>query len=177
MYLREDVVNNRFNIEYMPRVRIPQSYKCTSELIESFIRKAGRPLLWSEIIDMYYEIYPNGYLNRQKISSLAASSEKILHIGRESIYTLSEWTDTRRGGTIKGFSIEFLSHCPEKTSSLSELAEYIHKFRPSSSPKSIADNLRLDPFKQFQIFSKNMKRYVKLVKIVDSVKGYKIKED
>lgn len=152
----------------MTKVKIFPHDKCSPELIESFIREADKPLTWKEIADMYCKVYPNGYLNRYKINSLVKSNPNVIHIGRNSIYTLKEWDGIRRGGTIKEFAIEFLSTKENNTASLTELAEYLHQFRPNSSAKSIVDNLRLDPYKEFKIYSINKTRYVELLKIVKS---------
>jgi hypothetical protein len=81
---------------------------------------------------------------------------RLVNIGRSSIFGLKEWEselDNFKGGSIRNIVSEYLL-AEVEPKHISDIAEYVLKYRPNTYERSILDNLKADEAMTF-IFFKN----------------------
>jgi hypothetical protein len=127
----------------------------SSEIIIEILRENGTPMKVEDI----YEIYNNKYGKIAKSyenirSIIGKDKDTFIYFGRSSTYGLAEWEETQeniKGGTIRDIAETYLNQFDEPKH-ISELTEYVLKYRPKSNFYSINTNLLAEPTKRFQEF-------------------------
>ena len=103
--------------------------------------------------------YPNRTKSANSLAGALRLNSNISCVGRSSTYTLTEWTHgEHRGGTIREFATEYLLSLSPSIAPLEDIGNYVRRFRPASSDKSIHANLLLGG--TYDIFYKEEIRYI-----------------
>lgn len=129
------------------------------ELVEIIIREAGHSMTLDEIYTEFQKRYPNRTKSANSLAGALRLNSNISCVGRSSTYTLTEWTHgEHRGGTIREFATEYLLSLSPSIAPLEDIGNYVRRFRPASSDKSIHANLLLGG--TYDIFYKEEVRYI-----------------
>lgn len=124
-------------------------------LIEDILREFNRQMTAEEISDLLNERYPDIDQIPSKIGANALRNPNIVAVGRSSTYALTEWNATdKRGGTIRDLAIEYLNSLIKPIAPLTDLCEYISKFREDVKESSIKANLLAETSNRFSIYYK-----------------------
>ena len=141
----------------------PNARKNNPLVVEDILRAAGHPLTLEEIYEEFLYQYPERYTELNSFRGNIANNENIIPIGRTSTYALAEWeTDENRGGSIRSFVAEYLNRQKPTLALISDIVEYVCKFRPTTDEKNIVSNIALDRSGQFAFYYRNGERYIGL---------------
>ena len=106
----------------------------------------GKPSKVKEIFEKVLELYPNYDTDEPKVRVSMKRKNGFVPIGRKSVFGLKKWEkelDNFKGGTIRDIVEEYLSQFAEPKH-ISEITNYVLKYRPKSNQYSILQNLKLD---------------------------------
>lgn len=137
---------------------IKQAFEYSFEALE----KLGKPSKVEEITQKINELHPNYITDEHKVRISMRRKDGFVPVGRESVFGLKKWEkelDDFKGGTIRSITVEFLEQS-DNPKHISEITEYVLKYRPNSNEKSIYYNLRIDESETFSFFKNS---YVGLV--------------
>lgn len=137
------------------------SRKPIPDLIEDILRANDEPMTSEEISEKLHSLYPDLEQTSQKTGANALRNPNIVAISRTSTYTLAEWNSTKkRGGTIRDLVQEYLNNLTEPIAPLSEICNYVAKFRTNVKEDSVKANLLAESSNRFSIYYKNNTLYV-----------------
>ncbi|AQX08396.1 hypothetical protein [Elizabethkingia ursingii] len=149
------------------RNTIKQAFEYSYEALD----KLGKPSKVEEITQKIFELHPNYKTDVKKVSASMKRKDGFVPVGRTSIFGLKKWeneVEDFKGGTIRSIANEYLMNSDEPKH-ISDLTQYILKYRPTSNEKSIYYNLRIDESQSF-IFFKNSYIGLKKKKYPDNFK-------
>lgn len=155
----EKIINDEFGLYLdlndnivFKRNTIKQAFEYAYEALEEL----GKPSKVEEITKKIIELHPNYETDENKVRTSMKRKDGFVPVGRTSVFGLKKWEnelDDFKGGTIRSISYEFLEQF-DTPKHITEITEYVLKYRPSSNDKSIYYNLRIDESETF-IFFKN----------------------
>ena len=155
----ENILNNEFGIyiDTDDNIKfIRNSTKKAYEYAYEALKLLGKPSKVDEINAKVEELHPDYETNDAKVRAAMKRNNGFVPIGRRSIFGLKEWEnelENFKGGTIRNIVSEYLKSEIEPKH-ISDIAEYVLKFRPSTYERSILDNLKADETRTF-VFFKN----------------------
>src|SRR5690554_6534112 len=132
------------------RNTIKQAFEYSYEALE----KLGKPSKVEEITQKIIELHPNYETDKNKVRASLKRNNGFVPIGRSSVFGLKKWENKLedfKGGTIRSISTEFLEQS-DNPKHISEITEYVLKYRPNSNEKSVYYNLRIDESETFSFF-------------------------
>lgn len=133
----------------------PNQYKPIPLILEDILREHNAPMTLKEIREVYLLSHPSKGTSDSQIRANLQRNPRVATLGRSSTYSLKEWQDgSRRGGTIRSFTIEYLESLPQSIAPLAEIGRYVRQFRPDAKDQSIYGNLLLESSGRFALFSK-----------------------
>lgn len=139
------------------------AYRNLPDLIEQALKETGHAMTAEEIFVHLSELYPGRIKSVDSVAQNARANKNIKPIGRSSTYALKEWhTGGNRSGTIREFAIEYLLTLPIPISPIEDIGNYVRRFRPTSSNRSIQSNLLLESTDRFSLYTKDRKTYIGL---------------
>ena len=153
----ERIINSEFNLSVdiednliFRRNTSKQVFEYSYEALEVL----GKPSSVEEITQKVFELYPDYQTDESKIRASMKQKDGFVPVGRNSVFGLKKWEkelDDFKGGTIRSITYDFLerSNTPKH---ITEIAEYILKYRPNSNEKSIYNNLKIDDSETFCFF-------------------------
>lgn len=157
--IAEKILNNEFGIYIdtddnisFTRNSLKQAYEYTYEALKVL----GKPSKVNEITMKVKELHPNYETDEARVRSSMKRKHGFVPIGRESVFGLKEWEnefENFKGGSIRSIVSEYLESEVEPKH-ISEITEYLLKYRPNTYERSILDNLKADNTRTF-IFFKN----------------------
>lgn len=137
------------------------TYKTLTEITYDIIKAHGKAMSADELVAAVCAAYPDRDYKIQSVCTSARAHPEIDTIGRNSLYTLREWTDgPLRGGTIREFVEEYLESLVFPIARLSDIAEYVKQYRPKTEAYNIQNNLTLEASHKFKIYIKDGERYI-----------------
>lgn len=137
------------------------TYKTLTEITYDIIKAHGKAMSADELVAAVCAAYPDREYKIQSVCTSARAHPEIDTIGRNSLYTLREWTDgAERGGTIREFVEEYLESLDIPIARLSDIAEYVKQYRPNTEAYNIQNNLTLEASHKFKIYVKEGERYI-----------------
>lgn len=157
--LAENILNNEFGIyiDTDDNIRFTRnSLKQAYEYAFEALKLLGKPSKVNEITKKVEELHPDYETNEAKVRASMKRQNGFVPIGRRSIFGLLEWEnelENFKGGTIRNIVSEYLESEIEPKH-ISDIAEYVLNFRPSTYERSILDNLKADETRTF-VFFKN----------------------
>ena len=108
-----------------------------------------------EIEDVFNTRHPNVKKTTDSIrGALLREKDLFICFGRSSIYGLKKWEnelENFKGGTIRQLVEEYLTGF-EQPKHISEITEYIIKYRPDTGERSILTNLKVGNNKHFVFY-------------------------
>jgi len=132
------------------------SRKAIPDLIEDILRANNGPMTAEEISSKLNKLYPDLDQTPKKIGPNALRNPNISAISRTSTYTLAEWdTSEKRGGTIRDLAQEYLNSLIEPIAPLTDICDYIAKFRTDVKDSSVKANLLAEASNRFSIYYKD----------------------
>lgn len=149
MEVAEKIINEEFEIyiDLEDNLNFERnSSKSGFEYSYEALQGLGKPSKVSEITQKIMELYPNYETDDAKVRTTLKRINGFVPIGRKSIFGLKKWEDELenfKGGTIRQITEEFLNKFNEPKH-ISEIAEYVLKFRPKTYERSILDNLKAE---------------------------------
>ena len=140
------------------------SRKKATEIIEDILRENGSPMTVDEIAAIIDRDYPEIEQTLPKIRANALRNPNIVAISRSSTYTLREWAgfEGKRGGTIRELTAEYLNSLPQPIAKLSDVCEYIAKYRTNVKEGNVKVNLLLEVNNRFGLYLKDGIQYIGL---------------
>lgn len=139
--------------------------KPISELAYEIIRKNGAPMTVKQIALAIEARYPGKKVSLSSLGNSVLRHPKVRPIGRSNTYTLKSWKKgAERGGTIREFTIEYLKSLDLPIAPEKDICEYVRRFRPTSSERSIISNLLQESTHKFALYEKDGGRYIGLSK-------------
>lgn len=110
------------------------------------LQQLGKPSKVKEIFEKVIELHPNYNTEEAKIRASMKRIHGFIPVGRKSVFGLKKWEnelENFKGGTIRDIVEEYLMlfSTPKH---ISNITEYVLKYRPKSSQYSILQNLKLD---------------------------------
>lgn len=155
--IAEKIMNDEFSLYLdlddniiFKRNTIKQAFEYSYEALE----KLGKPSKVEEITQKIIELHPNYETDENKVRASMKRNNGFVPIGRSSVFGLKKWEnelDDFKGGTIRSITVEFLEQF-KSPKHISEITEYVLKYRPNSNEKSIYHNLRIDESETFSFF-------------------------
>lgn len=155
----EKIINEEFEIYldldediYFKRSTTRQVHEYVFEALEDL----GEPSKVKRIFDKLIELYPDFDTDEQKVRASMKRKNGFVPVGRKSVFGLKKWEKELvnfKGGTIRDIVKEYLMQFPNPRH-ISEITEYVLKYRPKSNQYSILQNLKLDD-SELYIFFKN----------------------
>lgn len=155
----EKIVNDEFQLYLdldenlnFKRNTIRQAHEYAYEALE----RLGKPSKVKEIFEKVIELYPNYDTEEAKMRVSMKRKNGFVPIGRKSVFGLKKWEselENFKGGTIRDMVEEYLMQF-SVPKHISEITEYVLKYRPKSNQYSILQNLKLDESGLY-IFFKN----------------------
>lgn len=155
----EKIINEEFEIYLdldeninFKRNTTRQAHEYAFEALEYL----GKPSKVKEIYEKVIELHPNYDTEEAKIRVSMKRKNGFVPIGRKSVFGLKKWESELKnfkGGTIRDIVEEYLMQFPNPRH-ISEITEYVLKYRPKSNQYSILQNLKLDD-SELYIFFKN----------------------
>lgn len=145
----EKIINEEFemyldldeNINFK-RNTIRQAHEYAYEALDQI----GKPSKVKEIFEKVIELHPNYDTEEAKIRVSMKRKNGFVPIGRKSVFGLKKWEnelENFKGGTIRDIVEEYLIQFSEPKH-ISDITEYVLKYRPKSNQYSILQNLKLD---------------------------------
>lgn len=151
-----NIINSQIYFPANARKTIPN-------LIEDILREFNRPMTAEEICEQLNLRYPDLEQVPSKVGPKALRNNNIVAISRSSTYTLAEWDHTeKRGGTIRDLAVEYLNSLFQPIAPLTDICEYIAKFRKEVKESSVKANLWADSSNRFSMYYKGDVLYVGL---------------
>ena len=150
--LQKGYPNNIINSQiYFPT----NARKTIPNLIEDILREYNKPMTSEEICDELNKHYPDLELIPSKIGSNALRNSNIVAVSRSSTYALAEWNYTeKRGGTIRDLAVEYLNSLFQPIAPLTDICDYIAKFREDVKESSVKANLLAEANNRFSLYYK-----------------------
>jgi hypothetical protein len=147
--IAEVILNNEFeiyidlneNLHFQRNTKL-QIFEYAKEALENI----GKPSKVKVIFDKVIELHPNYNTTEAKIRVSMRRKDGFTPIGRTSVFGLKKWEskiDDFKGGTIREIVEEYLEKFDEPRH-ISDISEYVTRYRPKSNQTSILQNLRLD---------------------------------
>lgn len=124
------------------RNTIRQTYEYALEALEHL----AKPSKVKEIFEKVIELHPHYHTEEGKIRASMRGKNGFVSIGRKSVFGLKKWENELhnfKGGTIRSIVEEYLTQF-SVPKHISEIAKYVLKYRPKTTPYSIMQNLKLD---------------------------------
>lgn len=150
----DNIINSQIYFPVNARKTIPY-------LIEDILREFNRPMTAEEICEQLNQRYPDLEQIPSKIGPNALRNSNIVAVSRSSTYALSEWNYTeKRGGTIRDIVEEYLNSLIEPIASLSDICEYVAKYRDNVKEGSVKSNLLAESSNKFSLFYKGDVMYI-----------------
>lgn len=150
----ENIINNQLFFPANARKNIPY-------LIEDILREMNRPMTAEEICDELNSRYPDLEQTPKKIGPNALRNSNIIAVSRTSTYALTEWNYTeKRGGTIRDIVEEYLNSLIEPIAPLTDICEYVSKFRDNVKEDSVKANLLAESSNKFSLYYKDDELYI-----------------
>lgn len=148
------IINSQIYLPANTRKTIPY-------LIEDILREFNRPMNAEEICEQLNLSYPELHQVPSKIGPNALRNNNIVAVSRSSTYALTEWDDTiNRGGTIRDLAIEYLNSLIQPIATLSDIHEYINKYRQNIKESSLKSNLLAEANNKFSVYTKDNLIYI-----------------
>ncbi len=155
----EKIINEEFEI-YLDLDENINFKRNTNRQAHEFAYEAlehlGKPSKVKEIFEKVIELHPNYDTEEAKIRVSMKRKNGFVPIGRKSVFGLKKWEselENFKGGTIRDIVEEYLMQF-SVPKHISEITEYVLKYRPKSNQYSILQNLKLDESGLY-IFFKN----------------------
>ena len=150
----DNIINSQIYFPANARKTIPN-------LIEDILREFNRPMTAEEICDQLNQRYPDLEQIPSKIGPNALRNSNIVAVSRSSTYALVEWNYTeKRGGTIREIVEEYLNSLMEPIATLSDICEYVAKYRDNVKESSVKSNLLAEASNKFSLFYKSDVMYI-----------------
>lgn len=150
----DNIINSQIYFPANARKTIPN-------LIEDILREFNRPMTAEEICTQLNERYPDLEQVPSKIGSNALRNGNIVAVSRSGSYSLAEWNYTeKRGGTIREIVEEYLNSLIEPIATLSDICEYVAKYRDNVKESSVKSNLLAESSNKFSLFYKGDVIYI-----------------
>ena len=150
----DNIINSQLFFPANARKTIPN-------LIEDILREFNRPMTAEEICAQLNERFPDLEQVPSKIGSNALRNGNIVAVSRSGSYSLAEWNYTeKRGGTIRDIVEEYLNSLIEPIASLSDICEYVAKYRNNVKESSVKSNLLAESSNKFSLFYKGDVMYI-----------------
>lgn len=150
----DNIINSQIYFPANARKTIPN-------LIEDILREYNRPMTAEEICEQLNQRYPDLEQIPSKIGSNALRNSNIVAVSRSSTYALAEWNYTeKRGGTIREIVEEYLNSLMEPIATLSDICEYVAKYRDNVKESSVKSNLLAESTNKFSLFYKGDVMYI-----------------
>lgn len=150
----DNIINSQIFFPANARKTIPN-------LIEDILRESNRPMTAEEICDQLNQRYPDLEQIPSKIGPNALRNSNIVAVSRSSTYALVEWNYTeKRGGTIREIVEEYLNSLMEPVATLSDICEYVAKYRENVKESSVKSNLLAEASNKFSLFYKGDVMYI-----------------
>ena len=150
----DNIINSQIFFPANARKTIPN-------LIEDILREFNRPMTAEEICAQLNERYPDLEQVPSKIGSNALRNGNIVAVSRSGSYSLAEWNYTeKRGGTIREIVEEYLNSLIEPIATLSDICEYVAKYRDNVKESSVKSNLLAESSNKFSLFYKGDVMYI-----------------
>lgn len=144
----DNIINSQVYFPANARKTIPN-------LIEDILREFNRPMTAEEICEQLNQRYPDLEQVPSKIGPNALRNSNIVAVSRSSTYALVEWDHTeKRGGTIRDLAVEYLNSLFQPIAPLSDICEYIAKFREDVKESSVKANLWAESNNRFSMYYK-----------------------
>lgn len=144
----ENIINSQIYFPANARKTIPN-------LIEEILREYNRPMTAEEICEELNKRYPDLEQIPSKIGPNALRNSNIVAVGRSSTYALAEWNYTeKRGGTIRDLAVEYLNSLFLPIAPLTDICDYIAKFREDVKESSVKANLLAEANNRFGLYYK-----------------------
>ena len=157
-YICSIIVKHEFNIKINNDYFIINR-NTKKELYEYVYETLDEKGKMKKIEEIYLEIkkkIPELNFSLESVRSiLQRDKERFVYFGRASTYGLKKWEDELdnfKGGTIRKIAIEYLN-AYSSPKHISEISNYILKYRSNSSEYSIAQNLKLEENGTFIFFT------------------------
>lgn len=150
----DNIINSQIYFPANARKTIPN-------LIEDILREYNRPMTAEEICEQLNQRYPDLEQIPSKIGSNALRNSNIVAVSRSSTYALAEWNYTeKRGGTIREIVEEYLNSLMEPIATLSDICEYVAKYRDNVKESSVKSNLLAESSNKFSLYYKGDVMYI-----------------
>ena len=157
-YICSIIVKHEFNIKINNDYFIINR-NTKKELYEYVYETLDEKGKMKKIEEIYLEIkkkVPELNFSLESVRSiLQRDKERFVYFGRASTYGLKKWEDELdnfKGGTIRKIAIEYLN-AYSSPKHISEISNYILKYRSNSSEYSIVQNLKLEENGTFIFFT------------------------
>lgn len=151
-----NIINSQIYFPANARKSIPY-------LIEDILREFNRPMTAEEICNTLNERYPDLEQVPAKVGANALRNSNIVAVSRSSTYALAEWDSTeKRGGTIRDIAEEYLNSLIKPIAPLSDICDYIAKFRSNVKESSVKSNLWAESNSRFSVYNKGNVLYIGL---------------
>lgn len=145
----EKIINEEFEIYLdldenlnFKRNTTQQAHEYAFEALEHL----AKPSKVKEIFERVIQLHPNYDTEEAKIRVSMKRKNGFVPIGRKSMFGLKKWEnelENFKGGTIRNIVEEYLMQFSEPKH-ISDITEYVLKYRPKSNQYSILQNLKLD---------------------------------
>ena len=127
-------------------------------VVPKVIEKIGRPITLKELHIKIKREYPQVSCHPNSIRSACIANPEIITFGRSSTYGLKVWESDEKqniqGGTIRELVFDFLDEI-DRPAHLYEIYLHIKRYRKSTYPRSISDNLRAQRDSMFNFYNQN----------------------
>lgn len=128
-----------------------QAYEYAYEALEAL----GKPSKVKDIFEKVQALYPDYDTEEVKIRVSMKQRNGFVPIGRKSVFGLKKWEKQLknfRGGTIRSIVEEYLMFF-DTPKHISEVAQYVLRYRPKSNQYSIHQNLKLEDSGMFVFYT------------------------
>lgn len=145
----------KLDIDYGKVIFKANKQKTLPYLIHDIIKEKGEPMSLDQIIEEFIFLYPERSVNTASFRSSILHHPDIISVGKSGNYSLKAWNkDYLREGTIRDFVCEFLDSRDVSLATPEEIVEYVQRFRPQSTARSIISNIFQDRDHKFSKFTK-----------------------
>jgi len=145
----EKIINEEFELHLdldENLIFIRKTKRQVHEYAYEALESLGKSSKVKEIFEKVIELHPNYDTAEERIRASMNRANGFVPIGRKSVFGLKKWEkelDDYRGGTIRDIVEEYLMQFP-KPKHISDITEYVKKYRPKTYKRSIWDNLKGD---------------------------------
>jgi hypothetical protein len=134
------------------------TFKQLHEYCFDILNEFSKPMSVEEIETVLNEKYPEIKKTSDSIrGSLIREKELFICFGRTSTYALKRWEVEKvnlKGGTIRDIVEEYL-HTQDTPKHISEILNYVLKYRPDTNEKSVLSNIKSEKSNKFTFYSGN----------------------